>query len=498
MKKKFQYFIIVIFSLMLSSSFSQISEADNPIFLVANGSGISKEDARQNALKSAIIYALNGMNTSGNSNMIDFQSVERLIPLTNSFLNYTISNDDPLPSGIIASTIKVKIDADRFTNVLKTVGINLDFRGGKIALQIKQQIINEQSETASISRMIELLDEPMHSVFDYKIKSSFPKSLDDTNKEWAIPLKVQVVTNKEIDNCSQFFFHTLSEFMVDPEEAELYEKMDKMTFPIRLNYQGSRYEFRLRKLSSVYSVRELVDKWEYYLWNFKVQEGTNEYARKVNMTLENSNNYGERVSNESINRAKIDYQFTLNATNYQNSDELDIVLPKALQLVGEFSWFDKKTLTELETIGNYTVISSGFTPLELRNVEVDIGNISSEPGIESNSNQPLDSEIEIFTAVEQQAEFPGGPGAWGRYLNKTLKYPSSAQKKNIGGRVFVSFVVNIDGTIQDVQVLKGVGYGCDEEAVRVVKSMPRWNPGKQSGRAVRSRFTQPITFVLSE
>ena len=73
-----------------------------------------------------------------------------------------------------------------------------------------------------------------------------------------------------------------------------------------------------------------------------------------------------------------------------------------------------------------------------------------------------------------------------------------AGKANVGGRVFVSFVVNTDGSVQDVQVLKGVGFGCDEEAIRVIKSMPRWNPGKQSGRAVRSRFTQPITFVLSE
>ena len=111
---------------------------------------------------------------------------------------------------------------------------------------------------------------------------------------------------------------------------------------------------------------------------------------------------------------------------------------------------------------------------------------------------PKPAEDEIFTAVEQQAEFPGGAGAWGRFLQKTLKYPSAAQRANVGGRVFVSFVVNTDGTVQDVQVLKGVGFGCDEEAIRVIKSMPRWNPGKQSGRAVRSRFTQPITFVLSE
>lgn len=77
----------------------------------------------------------------------------------------------------------------------------------------------------------------------------------------------------------------------------------------------------------------------------------------------------------------------------------------------------------------------------------------------------------------------------------TLKYPSAAARANKGGRVFVSFVVNTDGSIQDVKLIKGVGFGCDEEAIRVIKSMPRWNPAKQNGKPVRSIFTQPITFV---
>jgi TonB family protein len=111
---------------------------------------------------------------------------------------------------------------------------------------------------------------------------------------------------------------------------------------------------------------------------------------------------------------------------------------------------------------------------------------------------PKPAEDEIFTAVEQQAEFPGGPRAFGAFLQKNLRYPSAAQRANVGGKVYVQFVVNTDGTIQDVQILKSVGFGCDEEAMRVIKAVPRWTPGKQSGRAVRSRFTQPITFVLSE
>ena len=105
-------------------------------------------------------------------------------------------------------------------------------------------------------------------------------------------------------------------------------------------------------------------------------------------------------------------------------------------------------------------------------------------------------EEEIFTVVEQQPEFPGGMAALGQYLGKNLRYPAAAQRANISGKVFISFVVNTDGSIQDVSVLKGLGFGTDEEAQRVVKSMPKWRPGKQSGRAVRVKYNLPINFTL--
>lgn len=105
-------------------------------------------------------------------------------------------------------------------------------------------------------------------------------------------------------------------------------------------------------------------------------------------------------------------------------------------------------------------------------------------------------EEEIFNVVEQNPEPAGGMAALGAYLQKNLRYPAAAQRANISGKVFVSFVVNTDGSIQDVAVLKGLGFGTDEEAQRVVKGMPKWKPGKQSGRPVRVKFNLPIAFTL--
>ena len=82
------------------------------------------------------------------------------------------------------------------------------------------------------------------------------------------------------------------------------------------------------------------------------------------------------------------------------------------------------------------------------------------------------------------------------YLAKNMKYPAVAQENNIQGRVIVKFVVNPDGSISDVTVVRGIGGGCDEEAKRVVQAAPKWKPGKQNGKAVPVYFTLPITFNL--
>ena len=105
-------------------------------------------------------------------------------------------------------------------------------------------------------------------------------------------------------------------------------------------------------------------------------------------------------------------------------------------------------------------------------------------------------EEEVFLSVEENPEFPGGPAKLMEYVQKNLKYPMMARESGIQGRVFVGFVVEKDGSISNVQVKRGIGGGCDEEAVRVVQSLPKFKPGKQRGVAVRVSYTLPIVFRL--
>lgn len=124
-----------------------------------------------------------------------------------------------------------------------------------------------------------------------------------------------------------------------------------------------------------------------------------------------------------------------------------------------------------------------------------------ETAVEAEEAAAVSDEYEqevIFTVVEEQPRFPGGESARQQFMMDNLEYPQAARQAGVQGTVFVSFVIEQDGSVSNVEVLRGVGSGLDEEAVRVVKAMPRWIPGRQRGEDVRVQFNMPIRFRLSQ
>lgn len=109
------------------------------------------------------------------------------------------------------------------------------------------------------------------------------------------------------------------------------------------------------------------------------------------------------------------------------------------------------------------------------------------------NNESLDGDV-FF--VEENPEFPGGPAKLLEYIQKNLEYPEAARENEIQGRVFVGFIVEEDGSVSNVKILRGIGYGCDEEAIRLVNSLPKFKPGKQRGKPIRVQYTLPIVFKL--
>ena len=143
------------------------------------------------------------------------------------------------------------------------------------------------------------------------------------------------------------------------------------------------------------------------------------------------------------------------------------------------------------------------TSTEKKNEQASTTNNAQEDNIlrivevEADDTLRIVEEDHIFQVVEEAPEFPGGHKECIAFLLKNIKYPQISQENGVQGRVIVQFVVNADGSITDPTVVRGIDPYLDKEALRVINLMPKWKPGKQRGKAVRVRYTQPVVFKLN-
>ena len=153
----------------------------------------------------------------------------------------------------------------------------------------------------------------------------------------------------------------------------------------------------------------------------------------------------------------------------------------------------KFTINAIEKHGDTTMYTVEPFTLDADNFRLSIQTTEDNPvQIIRNNNDS------IYQIVDEMPQYPGGEKAMMEYVAKNVKYPQEAKDKEIQGRVFVSFVVEKDGSVSTVKVLRGIGGGCDEEAVRVVSSMPKWKPGIKDGKPVRVSYMMPLNFKLTE
>lgn len=137
-------------------------------------------------------------------------------------------------------------------------------------------------------------------------------------------------------------------------------------------------------------------------------------------------------------------------------------------------------------------------PVEEKKLEEMFEPIEEEDPVEEFEPEEVEEEkiIEIAPKVFDIVEKSAQPGSFYQYMKRNLKYPKQAKRLQIEGKVFVQFVVDTDGSITNIKLVKGIGGGCDEEALRILENSPKWEPAKQRGRAVKQRMTFPIRFSL--
>lgn len=145
------------------------------------------------------------------------------------------------------------------------------------------------------------------------------------------------------------------------------------------------------------------------------------------------------------------------------------------------------------------ILALAFTQVVSAQVLQDTSSAPMPPPVPVDSIQKADTaEKEVFAVVEKMPEFPGGMSAMIKFLSDNINYPKAARKKGTEGLVIVQFVVSQTGKIENAKIVRKLGDGCDEEALRVVNSMPNWTPGEQRGKPVRVQYNLPIRFKITE
>ena len=328
---------IIASLVLICFTFGAFAQTDNKdVSITSSGSGKTLEDAKQAALRSSTEQAF-GAFISSKTEMFNDQVVADQMASVSSgnIKSYEVLNESQLPDGSWGVTLKTIVSVDKLTSFVEAKGIVIEIKGGMFALNIKQQLLNEQGEIKAVSEMVGLLHEPMQISFDYVIKSSDPKSLDAESKNWEIPLVVTATTNKNIDFCANYCIKTLAALSLSSEEVTSYKSLNKAVFPVTINYNGVAKTFHLRKQTSINALNTLTRQWEFYTRLFTVQSGMDE---------SNGNGRGE-IHDFSSSR------------NYNKSKTINFLTSG--QQAAIFSWQDKRTLSQIEQMTGYKVKPRG-------------------------------------------------------------------------------------------------------------------------------------------
>lgn len=336
-----KYFILSLMLLLFSVLGAQSENKD--VTITTTGSGPTLEIAKQNALRSAIEQTY-GAFISTKTEIFNDQVVadEMSSVSSGNIKSFEILSQDTLPNGELGIVIKTIVSIEKLALFTISKGFSVEIKGNLFAINIKQQILNEQAEVNAVNNLISLLHEPLQIAFDYSIKADIPQSMDANSVNWRIPVHVTANCNKNIDICAEFFINTLASISLSQSELETYSSLNKDVFNIKVKYNGNIYNFKLRRRISRDIIIALSDNWEFYVRLFNVV-GIENHRWVIE-----ENQYREK---QFFNLREID--------DDEYVSNFALSFPTNSQEVAKFEFFDDKTLTQIENMTGYSINPRG-------------------------------------------------------------------------------------------------------------------------------------------
>lgn len=326
----------LILTLTLAFTLTVNAQDDKNVSLVVIGQGKTQDDAKQNALRSAIEQAFGTFISSKTEILKDNILVNQIIsPDNGNIESFSILNETKLPNENWGVTLKAVMSINKLNRFLINKGFVFKLKDDSIPLNIKQQILNENGEIKVISKMIEFLHEPMQISFDYDIKSSKPKSIDAENKSWEIPLVVTATANKNINFCANYCIKIMSALSLTQEEISNYKNLNKIVLPVVIKFGDSTKTFNLRSQNSINTLSVLKSQLAFYTSLFTLHFGNDE-------TIVTNDEYVQALSK----RDEIKVGFIISFSEVG-------------QKVSTLSWLDKRVIFQIEKMPLYQVKPRG-------------------------------------------------------------------------------------------------------------------------------------------
>ena len=338
-----QFFLIVALALSINA---YAQDADKTVVITVSGSGKTLEDAKQASLRSAIEQAF-GAFISSKTEMLNDQVVADQMASVSSgnIKSFSILNESQLPDGSWGVTLKALVSVDKLTSFVEAKGIAVEIKGGMFALNIKQQLLNEQNETQVITDIIGVLHETMQKSFDYSIKAGNPVSIQGNAINWEIPISITAKTNQNIKFCIDYFTKVIDGIKLNSNEIENYKNLNRQVFSIIISYKGEKKKYFLRNKYTIMAIESFASNWKFYVSNFRISNEIEQVESVGNVELDNiieystaSDTYGNRYQYDPI-----------------------ITFPDTGKVICVFNWKDRKTLNQIEKISEYKVKPQGVT-----------------------------------------------------------------------------------------------------------------------------------------
>jgi hypothetical protein len=259
MKFNLLFAFITAFNILYSQT------TENIVTLTTSGTGKTIEEAKNNALRSAIEQAFGAFISSKTEILNDELISDQITSVSSGNIqSFEIRSQEKLSDELYGITMYSVVSVDKLISFVQSKGVSVEIKGGLFAANVKQQMLNEKAEVEAMLQLIGNIHEPLQNSFNYSIKSSEPISKDDNNLNWAIPLEVTASTNENFVSCSKYLYYTLKALSLSSDEVRQYKSMNKSIFPITVTFENTSYTFTFRKIQSIYVLQSLADNFNWF------------------------------------------------------------------------------------------------------------------------------------------------------------------------------------------------------------------------------------------